>query len=331
MKKITVTKKYISLYKGVDFSDRKIPMIILDSKKKGPVVWVVAAIHGDEVTGTETVLKLMRFLKQGELTKGKVYCVPILNPLGFEVVTRYEPNESNDLNRCFPGNSNGDFGERIAYQIYNTIASTKPNLVIDLHTDTMESIPYIYLDHIINKTDKHLARKILKYSKISGINYFVENENDSIMSNNTITGSLLNKGKIPAFTIELGGPLLVKPKFVSAGFNSIKNVLRSMDMIEPDGQYWSYQHKLPLEGLYEFVWSKYTPNNSGIVEYLVQPGDIVKKGTPIARIKNLYNETVEYIKVTDDCVIVSYADQNVCFPGTELFSCAIRNDDVYEK
>ncbi len=327
--KTKITKKHIPLYKGVDLTNRKIPFVLFESGIPGPTVWVMAAIHGDEVTGIEIVLRLMRFLKQDNLKIGKIYCVPILNPLGFEVINRYEPNESNDLNRCFPGKPDGDFGERVANRIYEKIVSSKPDLVIDLHTDTMESIPYIYLDHVPNPKDKSLVKKMLEYSNVSGINYFVENRNDSVMATKTISGSLVNIAKIPTFTIELGGPLLVKPKFVNTGLNSIKNILKHLKMIPQEGLNWEYQFKLPLEGLYEFVWSKYTPNSSGIVEYLVQPGDMVKSGSPIARIKNLYDQTVEYIKVREDCVIVSYADQNVCFPGTELFSCAVRNDDVY--
>ncbi|MFH0805759.1 MAG: hypothetical protein V1901_02700, partial [Patescibacteria group bacterium] len=69
---------------------------------------------------------------------------------------------------------------------------------------------------------------------------------------------------------------------------------------------------------------------SGIVEYKVQPGDIVKKDQPLARIKNLFDKTIQIIKAKGDCIVVSYADQSVCFPGTELFTIAKKNDKAFQ-
>jgi len=295
-----------------------------------PIVWVVAAIHGDEVTGTETVLQLNRYLKRHPLARGAVYSLPIMNPLGYELTTRYEPIESMDLNRCFPGSSAGNTAERIAYKIFSEITETKPDLVIDLHTDTMESIPYICLDQVLDRQDSYLIEKLLEYSELSGINYLVENSQTYQELKNTISGALINKAKVPAFTVELGGPLVVREKFVEIGLNVIKNILRSFSMLSHKEPVWVYPHKLPLEGIYETVWKKYAADYSGIVEYKVQPGAIVKKGTVLARIKNLFDKTIQKIIADEDSVVISYADQSVCFPGTELFTMVKRNDDAFQ-
>lgn len=321
---------FISVFKSVDLASRKIPVILQKARKPGPVVWVAAAIHGDEVTGTETVFRLNRFLKRNPLIKGAVYSLPVMNPLGYELVTRYMPIEYQDLNRCFPGFRNGNTGERIAFKIFSEIVNTNPDLVIDLHTDTMESIPYIYLDQILDHRDAHLVRKILKYAEISGINYFVENAKTYEEElKNTITGALINIAKIPAFTVELGGPLVVKPKFVEIGLSVIKNILSYLGMIQPLRPLWVYHYKVPINGIYETVWYEYSPDYSGIVEYKVQPGDIVKRGEPLARIKNLFDKTLQIIKAREDSIVISYADQSVCFPGTELFTAAKRNDKAF--
>lgn len=322
---------FISVFKSVDLASRRIPVIMQKADKPGPTIWVVAAIHGDEVTGIETVLRLNRFLKRNNFEKGTVYTLPVMNPLGYELVNRYMPIEYQDLNRCFPGSHSGSGAERITAKIFSEIVKTKPELVIDLHTDTMESIPYIYLDQVLDSQDKHLVEKILKYSNISGINYFVENiKTYQKELQNTITGALINIAKIPSFTIELGGPLVVKPKFVEIGLNSIKNILSHLGMIKTIKPLWNYSHKTPLDGLYEIIWQQYSSDYSGIVEYKVQPGDIVKKDQPLARIKNLFDKTIQIIKAKGDCIVVSYADQSVCFPGTELFTIAKKNDKAFQ-
>ncbi|MBN1162486.1 succinylglutamate desuccinylase/aspartoacylase family protein [Patescibacteria group bacterium] len=316
-------KEYISIFKSVDFARRKIPLIIQESQEPGPIVWVVAAIHGDEVTGTEIVLRLNRFLNRTPLLKGKVYSLPIMNPTGYEQINRYEPSGSYDLNRCFPGNPKGNTGERIAYKIYSKIVKTKPSLVIDLHTDSMESIPYVYLDQVLDEKDAPMVKTLLDYSELSGINYFVENsETYSEELKDTITGALVNIAKVPSFTLELGGPLVVSNKFVEIGLNSVKNFLSHLDMIQPINPAWQYQYKLNLNPVYETVWNRYTPDYAGIVEYKVRAGDMVKKGDILARIKNLFDNTIQLIKAKEDSLIISYADQSICFPGDELIMTA---------
>lgn len=324
------TAQFIAILKSIDLAKRKIPLMMYESPTPGPTVWVVAAIHGNEVTGTETVLRLNRYLNKNPLLKGRVYNLPILNPVGFELISRYEPIGSMDLNRCFPGNQRGNPAERIAHKIFSQITATKPDLVIDLHTDTMESIPYVYLDQVLDHNDAHLVTKLLKYSEISGINYFVENSETYEDFQRSITGSLVNIAKIPAFTIELGGPLLVKERFVEIGLNVLKNLLASLSMIDPNLPKYVYPHKIPLDGIYETVWHLYSTDHSGIVEYKVQPGEIVKPDQPLARIKNLFDKTIQVIKATEAAVVISYADQSVCFPGTELFMTAHRNDQAFK-
>lgn len=324
-----IKTSFISVFKSVDLARRRIPLIIHQSENPGPVVWVVAAIHGDEVTGTETSLRLNRFLKRTPLKKGSVYIVPVLNPLGYELMSRYEPIESMDLNRCFPGHPYGNTPERIAAKIFSEICQTKPALVVDLHTDTQKSIPYIYLDQVLDSRDLELKNKILEYAKISGINYFVENAQTYEELARSITGALLNISKIPCFTVELGGPLVVSEKFVYIGFQVLKNLLSNLGMIETQPN-WVYSQRLSLEGIWETVWYEYSPDYSGLVEYKVQPGDLVKKGQPLARIKNLFDKTIQIITAKEESVVISYADQSVCFPGTELLMTAHRNDDAFK-
>lgn len=321
---------FITIFKSVDFARRRIPLIIHESSQPDPKVWVVAAVHGDEVTGTETVLRLNRFLKKNPPLKGTVYTLPVMNPAAYELIARYEPIESLDLNRCFPGSPHGNTTERLAYKIYSQIVATRPTAVIDLHTDTMESIPYVYLDQVLSSENAFLVDKLLHLAKLAGLNFVVENWSSYEEFKKSITGALINQAKIPAITLELGGPLLVKEKFVEVGLNSIKNILADFGMIETKGAPWVYPYKIPVEGIYETVWQRYSVDYAGIVEYKVQPGDLVKKGEVLARIKNLFDKTVQIIHAQEDSLVLSYADQSVCFPGTELFMTAKRNDSTFK-
>lgn len=79
----------------------KIPLHIRRGKEDGPVVFVTAALHGDEINGTGAIRRLLQD-DDFELKNGAVIFVPVLNLLAFDRHSRYLPDRR-DLNRCFPG------------------------------------------------------------------------------------------------------------------------------------------------------------------------------------------------------------------------------------
>ena len=122
----------------------------LDSKKKGPTILITANIHGDECTGFGVVVRLLEELPN-ILQTGKVILYPSLNPKGLQQQLRVHPDSGKDLNRIFPGKSMGGSAERIVHTIWNSIQKHKPDIVLDLHTDSGASIPYVIIDRMIQR------------------------------------------------------------------------------------------------------------------------------------------------------------------------------------
>ena len=83
----------------------QIPIHIQRAPADGPVVFVTAALHGDEINGTGAVRQLLQD-DSFRLRAGSVILVPVLNLLAFDRHSRYLPDRR-DLNRCFPGSSTG--------------------------------------------------------------------------------------------------------------------------------------------------------------------------------------------------------------------------------
>lgn len=108
-----------------------IPIIIQRSNEPGPVVLLMAAIHGDEVNGVEIVRQIIA-KKYNVPTMGTVICIPVVNVFGFLDETREFP-DGRDLNRSFPGSPKGSLASRFAYFLMNEIV---PNVdyCIDYHT-----------------------------------------------------------------------------------------------------------------------------------------------------------------------------------------------------
>ncbi len=137
---------FLEILTGSDLSRRRLHLLTTVSKKPGPVVWLTACSHGDEVAGIAVVQEIFKIIQKKPLQQGSLYALPLMNPLGFETVSRNITFSQEDLNRSFPGNKKGSLAERIAEKIFTSIKQTRPTLVLDLHNDWKNSIPHTFLD-----------------------------------------------------------------------------------------------------------------------------------------------------------------------------------------
>ena len=167
-----VSKKFhfsfLNLFVSSDLTSRRIALMKAQSDVPGPVVWLTGCIHGDEVGGIVIIQEVFNWLKKNPLKKGAIFAFPLVNPTGFEAVSRYINFTREDLNRCFPGHPKGSMGERIAHKIFGTILKTQPTLVIDVHNDWIHSIPYVIVDNPLNPETKTTIETTLSLARQTG-------------------------------------------------------------------------------------------------------------------------------------------------------------------
>jgi predicted deacylase len=108
-----------------------LPVHVIRGSKDGPRLFISAAIHGDELNGTEIIRRL---LKQPALKRlrGTLVAVPIVNVYGLIHHSRYLPDRR-DLNRSFPGSEKGSLAARLAHMFMTEIVHNCSH-GIDLHT-----------------------------------------------------------------------------------------------------------------------------------------------------------------------------------------------------
>jgi hypothetical protein len=104
---------------------------VVHGRRPGPVMFVSAAIHGDEVIGVEIVRRLLRARNLDRL-RGTLLAVPIVNTFGFINQSRYLPDRR-DLNRSFPGGAKGSLAARLANLFIEQVVA-RSNFGIDLHS-----------------------------------------------------------------------------------------------------------------------------------------------------------------------------------------------------
>lgn len=121
---------------------------------------LVTGIHGDELEGQYVAFRINQILRENiDCVDGIVDIYPGMNPLGVDSVTRGIPAFDLDMNRIFPGRSDGDMNEYVASRLIYDIAGS--DLVIDIHASNifLTEIPQIRINEISADRLVPLARK----------------------------------------------------------------------------------------------------------------------------------------------------------------------------
>lgn len=117
----------------------EVPIYVFHGKKEGPVLFVTAAIHGDEINGVE-IIRRLHHSPQIKRLHGTLLTIPIVNVYGFLLQSRYLPDRR-DLNRQFPGFKEGSLASRLAYLLMQEVVRHSTH-GIDLHTGAIHRSNY---------------------------------------------------------------------------------------------------------------------------------------------------------------------------------------------
>ena len=311
----------VSLIPGIDLTTRQLPLMIADSGNPGPTLWLTGAIHGDEVTGTAIIQSIFHRLKREGLQCGKLYAFPILNPTGFETISRREAMTDQDLNRLFGENGQNSTAGRISGAILSTVLATNPNYVIDLHTDSTHSVAYTLVDVPKTLKNRETLDKSIGLAQTLGFPWALDTEQSAgYPVENSFSGRMLSEG-IPAVTVEIGWPYIIVDERRKQGVTAVWGVLQALGMV--DGEK-AFAQEIPSRVL-TFA-ERITTKKTGIVSYNVKPGQEVTTGQLLGEVRNVYGEDIEQITSPVDGTLFSHEDQSVTFPGLALFTLVVESD-----
>ncbi|HPO12557.1 MAG TPA: M14 family metallopeptidase [Candidatus Hydrogenedentes bacterium] len=316
-----INYSFLSILTGSDLSRRRLPMMVARSINPGPVVWMTACVHGDEVGSIVIIQEIFKRIRKRRLLCGELHAFPLMNPIGFETSSRNITFSKEDLNRSFPGNKNGSLGERIANRIFSTILQTQPALVLDLHNDWMHSIPYAVVDKDPGTSYQEAYEKTREFGKKSG--FLVISDVEEV--HRALSFNLI-KQNVPAVTLELGESYVVNEKNTEYGVKAIWNILTDLGMVEAMEAPFVYPAPEEYRGKVLRYSDKPFSSTSGIIRFLTRAGDVVKKGQPIGRIYNAFGKHQETISALDNGIVLGYSDSSVVFPGTPVMAFALNTE-----
>ena len=256
--KADILIKVSETYLGDDVS---IHLRVIRAKKPGPIVFVTAAIHGDELNGVGVIHDLL-FHDSLKLTRGTLILVPVVNVFGFEANERYLPDRR-DLNRSFPGSPNGSLAARVAHAFFENVVR-QSDYGIDLHTAAIQRTNY---PNVRGKFSDPAVRKI---AEAFGA--------ELLLAGAGPVGSFRREAceaGCPTICVEAGEPWKIEPTIVQFGVRGVCNVLIALDMLKGAPTKPSYQTWIART-----TWVR--AKVGGILRFHVAPGQLVRKGQEIA-------------------------------------------------
>ena len=312
---LRIAKRLIDVTGMRDVLQRRVPVMVLDSKVEGPVVWLTGCIHGDEPGGTAIIQDVFNELRATGLERGAVHALPLINATGFENVSRFINSEREDLNRCFPGDAKGTAGQRIARRIFDLITETQPALVIDLHNDWIQSVPYVVLEPQSSFRDKRLHRTTVAHAAETDLLIVQEPET---ADHTTLAGALAAAG-VPAFTLEAGGACGIVETNVRAGKAAVLGVLRRMHMVGENGEARKPRSK-PIRVL--AYANQPLCGSSGIIRFSVKPGEAISANQELGRVYSAFGSLEESLRAARSGYVLGVSDHARALPGSEVIAIA---------
>jgi predicted deacylase len=301
--KVTINLELPKLYS----TPTKLPIRVIRGKKDGPMVFISAAIHGDELNGIEIIRRLRKLNILNRL-KGTIVLVPIVNVYGIMTLSRYLPDRR-DLNRSFPGSTKGSLASRIAKIFFDEVL-VKCDLGIDLHTGAIHrsNLPQVRTNIKDERTfalAKAFEAPIVLHSDLR---------------DGSLRASAL-ENETPVLLYEAGEALRFDEKSIRIGVKGIVNVLREFDMLPKMTKKRAY--KTPIVSR-NSNWIR--ANGSGMLRTVKALGDTVTQGEIIAYIDEPLDDDSLEIKATFDGVIIGKSQIPLVQEGDAVFHIAKLKD-----
>ena len=130
-----------------------VEMTVICGCRPGKTLVVTAGVHGCEYVGIEALNRLKRELEPAALS-GRVILLPLVNPEGFYHGSKQTiPTDGQNLNRMFPGKSDGTFSSQLARVLEENLYP-EADFLMDLHGgDVNEALtPLIFFPTAVEKS-----------------------------------------------------------------------------------------------------------------------------------------------------------------------------------
>ncbi len=243
----------------------------------GPTVLLTGANHGDEYEGPIALVKLRHRLQHTDV-QGRVIIVPALNLPAFRAGARTSPIDGGNMNRVFPGKSNGTMTEMIAHFV-TTRLILPADVVVDMHAGgrSLSFLPTAIMHDLPD--DDHMSRTLGALRAFGAPYGLILTELDAVGMIDTVVERL---GKVFLST-ELGGGASSTPDTIAIAERGVLNILKHVGVMAGEPDIPGPCRLMDTPDNTSFVTAK----TEGLFEICANLGDTLAAGDVIARVHYL--------------------------------------------
>jgi predicted deacylase len=282
---------------------------VFHGRHDGPVVWLSAAVHGDEIGGVEIIRRALGSVDARTLA-GTIVAVPIVNVHGFLNGDRYLPDRR-DLNRSFPGSPNGSLAARIA-NLFMTEIAERSDVGIDLHTgsDHRTNLPQIRAD-LDDERTRDLAIAF-------GAPFMMHAK----LRDGSMRAAATSKGAT-VLLYEGGEAWRFDRAAIDAGVTGIGRVLARLGMVPSSDEMaldGSVATAAPPVESRSSSWVR--ARRSGIALIHVELGQIVERGEVIATVRDSVGRQLSRTRASRAGMVIGHTQQPLVNQGDAIIHIA---------
>lgn len=288
----------------------QVPVIVSRGIEDGPVLLLMAGMHGDEINGMEIIRRIIR-KGWNKPNKGTVICIPIFNIFGFLNMSRELP-DGRDLNRCFPGTKTGSLASQFAYHFMKEIAPIT-DYILDFHTGAAQRSNFPQIRCVFKDEESVNLAKVFNPPFVIHSSYIAK----------TIRESMHRRGK-HILLFEGGKTNSIDEFIVLEGIEGIKRIMHHLDLRHFKLEKNEHQ---PLM-IKATKWLRAT--HSGMFLPTIKNGSKVSIGTVLGLITDPFGKIEHKVKSTIEGYIFCVNEAPIVNKGDALFNIGSPKEKVAE-
>jgi predicted deacylase len=277
----------------------RVPVTVLKGLKPGPVVGIVAALHGNELNGIRVIHELFDRLDVKKL-RGTIVAINVANVPGY-IMHQREFMDGTDLNHIMPGKEGGNEAQVYAYRLFDRIVQHF-DFMLDLHTASFGRINSLYI------------RADMTHPQTARMAYL---QRPQIILHNppadpTLRGSAMEHG-IPSITIEIGNPHLFQNNFIQRSLLGLRGVLMELGVMPRTSKLAAGADPIICRSS---LWLYTT--EGGILEVFPDVVERVEKDQLIAQVRNIFGDIIQKYYAPHDGIVIGKSTDPAAQTGARI-------------
>jgi predicted deacylase len=183
-----------------------------------------------------------------------------------------------------------------------------PILLIDLHSDSAQSIPYAIIDRPValgGGARVEMDATLLAYAGATGLTVLQEYPDDQynrFSLDASLAGAMVNLASVPAVTVECGPRRFVDLEAVQVMFDAVRGLLAHAGLVSSGVD----AHSSCIGG---GPWRR-APSprtrRAGLFSPAIQVGTVLGRGDVIGHVTSVAGEEVEELRSLEKAVVISW-------------------------